>query len=80
MKIISNILLWQWDYDSDALIAYSNILNKSEIQSFYAIEWRDNPDKWEAYFEGVHLGYGTLTECMAICRQDYENEDKENNK
>ena len=80
MKTSSIDLLWEWDNDSDSLIAYKNRSNVCEFQSFYAIEWRDNPDKWEAYFEGVHLGCGTLIECMAICRQDCKNEHKENNK
>jgi hypothetical protein len=80
MKTSSKDLLWQWDNESDALIAYKNGLKKCEIQSFYAIEWRDNPDKWEAYFEGVHLGYGTLNECMTICRKDFEKENEENTK
>ena len=49
-------LRWFWDQESDALIAKIRENSDEEMYSHYSIEWKGNPDKWVAFFEGVEIG------------------------
>lgn len=56
-------LRWCWDQESDSLIAKMRENSDEVIYSQYSVEWKGNPDKWIAYFEGVEIGTGNL--CIA---------------
>jgi hypothetical protein len=65
-------LRWCWDQESDSLIAKMRENSDEVIYSQYSVEWKGNPDKWIAYFEGVEIGTGNLLHCLEICKNDHQ--------
>lgn len=69
-------LRWFWDQESDALIAKIRENSDEEMYSHYSIEWKGNPDKWVAFFEGVEIGTGNLLHCLEICKNDHQQQER----